>query len=169
MRRRLLLAIGISWPTVTAWGQSPMLMRLGTLSLDFPPAWQFQGAGQRAEGQGPDGEAVILHYRVLRPGAPEEVVRHHWGAIRGFANDKMPELAATSGEVLRPVTEAPLPGGRALFSSISKTGVTGEGYFVQYLIGSSRLMAYITVEGRGNAVEAAGRFERILATQRWDE
>jgi hypothetical protein len=30
-------------------------------------------------------------------------------------------------------------------------------------------VVYITVEGYGRAAEANSRFEKILATQRWDE
>jgi hypothetical protein len=150
--------------------QEHMLMRIGTLSIDFPVSWHFQGSGQRGEGRGPNGEEVIANYRVLRPGAPPEVTEQHWNTIRGFVKDKMPELAEKNGAVVRHVTESPLQDGRVQFSSISQGKRRGQDYyFVQYLLGSPRLMAYITVEGVGDGVQAAERFEKILATQRWSE
>jgi hypothetical protein len=151
--------------------QDQRLMRLGTLSLDFPSTWEFKGSGQRAEGHGTEGEFVIVNYRVLLPGAPPEVVAQHRKVVRGFAQEKMPEIASDKhNDVLRPVSESALPGDRVLFFSVSRNSRFGRDYyFLQYLLGSSRLMAYFTVEGYGDASQAAARFESILATQRWDE
>ncbi len=166
----LALALCLYFSFGSAYGQETLLLRVGTLSLDVPSSWSFSGSNQRAEGRGPDGEGVIVSYRVLKPGAPDPVVEHHWKTIRGFASDRMPELASKNGEVLRPVTEYSLPEGRVQFSALSQgTKMFRSYYFLQYLLGSSRLMVYITVEGYGNASEASIRFEKILATQRWDE
>lgn len=146
-------------------------LRTGTLSVDFPSTWRFQGTGQRAQGQGPDGERVIVNYRVLHPGAPPEVVNQHWTVIRNFARDEMPGLAAGKDtQVLRQVTESALQDGRVQFSSVSSRSREGrDGYFLQYVLASPRTIAYFTVEGRGDATQAAARFEKILATQRWQE
>jgi hypothetical protein len=82
----------------------------------------------------------------------------------------MPGLADKNGEVLRPLTETALPESRVQFSTVSQGRKAFQDYyFLQYLLGSSRSMVYITVEGYGVASEAADRFEKILATQRWDE
>lgn len=148
----------------------PLLMRLGTLHLLFPPAWEFRPTEQGGEGAGPDGEEVIISYRVLKPGAPDEVKDDHWRRVRGFANTQMPQLAQKAGTVVRPVTEASLGEGRVLYTAVSQaTRRQGPQYFVQYVIGSPRLMAYITLEGQGDGLQAAERFEKILATRRWNE
>jgi hypothetical protein len=83
----------------------------------------------------------------------------------------MPGLAAGKDtQVLRAVTEAPLQDGRVAFSSVSRRSRDGrDGYYLQYLLISSRTIAYFTVEGSGDATQAAARFEKILATQRWQE
>jgi hypothetical protein len=147
-------------------------LRAGTLTVDFPGAWDFKGSsGQRAEGHGPDGEHVILTYRVLHPGAPADVVAQHWVVIRNFARDEMPGLAAGKDtQVLRAVTQAPRQDARVEYSSVSKRSREGrDAYFLQYFLGSSRTIAYFVVEGDGDATQAAARFEKILATQRWQE
>jgi len=148
----------------------PLVLRVGTLAMQFPDGWTFQGGKQRAEGKGPDGEAVIVTYRVLVQGAPPEAVEQHWKAVRGFAADKLPEIAAKNGEVLRPPAEVALPGGRVQFSTVSQgKRLLRDYYFLQYLLGSSRALVFLTVEGFGSATEASGRFDQILATQQWDE
>jgi hypothetical protein len=146
-------------------------LRVGTLSLDFPTAWDFRASAQRAEGHGPDGEHVLLNYRVLNAGAPPEIVKQHWTVIRNFARDEMPGIASGGGnQVLRTVTESPLQGERVQYSSVSRGAREGrDTYLLQYLLGSSRTIAYFTVEGVGDAAQAAARFEKILATQRWQE
>ena len=169
--RQLAAAFAFALVTCVASAQEPLLLHLGTLDLEFPPPWRFQRSGLRAEGRGPDGESVIAQYRVLHPGAPAEVVAQHWSVIRNFARDEMPGIAAgRSSQVVRPVGETPRPDKRVQFSSVSrKEAAGGERYLLQYLLGSSRLIAYFTVEGPGDALQAAARFERILATQRWQE
>jgi hypothetical protein len=146
-------------------------LRVGTLTVDFPSAWNFKASNQRAEGHGPDGETVILNYRVLHPGAPDAIVTQHWTVIRNFARDEMPGIASSrNNEVLRKVTETPRQDQRVQFSSVSRSAPPGAGrYMLQYLLGSSRTIAYFTVEGAGDAAQAAARFEKILATQRWEE
>ncbi|MEJ8834943.1 hypothetical protein [Ramlibacter sp. AN1133] len=156
-------------PTLAAAQDNPL--RAGTLTVQFPKTWNFRASAQRAEGHGPDGETVLLNYRVLHPGAPADVVAQHWIVIRNFARDEMPGFAAGSNaQVIRKVTELPLQDARVEFSSVSKRSRQGQdAYFLQYLFGSSRTIAYFTVEGVGDATQAAARFEKILATQRWQE
>src|SRR6185369_10497535 len=89
-------------PTLAAAQDNPL--RAGTLTVQFPKTWNFRASAQRAEGHGPDGELVLLNYRVLHPGAPAEVVAQHWIVIRNFARDEMPGLAAGSNaQVIRKV------------------------------------------------------------------
>ncbi|GAB3664369.1 hypothetical protein [Ramlibacter alkalitolerans] len=146
-------------------------LRAGTLSVEFPQEWNFRASAQRAEGHGPEGELVLVNFRVLHPGAPAEVVAQHWTVLRNFARDEMPGLAAGKDtQVIRAVTESPLQDARVEFSSVSKRLREGrDAYFLQYLLGSRRTIAYFTVEGFGDALQAAARFEKILATQRWQE
>jgi hypothetical protein len=146
-------------------------LRTDTLTLVFTPEWRFTPGPHRAEGHGPQGEFVIMTYRTLLPDAPADVVEHHWKTIRGFATEKMPGIAASHrNEVRRPLTEIALPDGRVQFSTVSQgKKMFRDYYFLQYLLGSRRSMVYMTVEGYGNAEEAAERFERILATQQWNE
>ena len=145
-------------------------LRMATLTLQVPPTWHFTGSGERAEGKGPDGENVIASYRKMKADAPSDAIEYHWRVVRGFAADKMPGLASKYGTVLRAVTETHLPEGRVQFSAVSQTQrMLRDYYFLQYLFGSSRAMIYLTVEGYGNAEDAAARFESVLATQRWDE
>jgi hypothetical protein len=169
--RSLAVALALTLSSLLATAQDRAPLRAGTLSVDFPKDWNFRASAQRAEGHGPDGELVLLNYRVLHPGAPAEVVTQHWTVIRNFARDEMPGLAAgQDSQVIRAVTESPLQEARVAYSSVSKRSREGrEGYFLQYLLASSRTIAYFTVEGLGDAAQAAARFEKILATQRWQE
>lgn len=157
--------------STSANAQDLLLLRMGSLHLDVPAGWTFRvDPNQRVEGKGPDGEFVIGNYRFLKPGAPTDVVDHHWKIIRGFAADQMPGLASKNGQVIRPLTEASLPGNRVQYSTATQgTKMFRDYYFLQYLLGSSRLMVYMTVEGYGSAKDAAERFEAILRSQRWDE
>ena len=168
--KRLLLSLLLALLATLAFAQAHDL-HIGTLTLAYPTAWDFRAARQRGEGHGPDGETVILNYRVLHPGAPPDVVAQHLAAMRNFARDEMPGLAAGSNaQVLRKVTESPRQDSRVEFSSVSKRSRQGQDtYFLQYLFGSSRTIAYFTVEGVGDATQAAARFEKILATLRWQE
>ena len=169
--KKLALALLLALFSCLAGAEEALLLHVGTLEVVFPAAWKFQRSGQRAEGKGPDGESVVVSYRVLNPGAPPEVVEQHWNVIRNFAHDEMPGIAASrNGKVLRPVSEVPRQDKRVQFSSVSKNSAQGaDQYLLQYLLGSSRLIAYFTVEGSGDPLEAAARFEKILATQRWQE
>ena len=169
--KKLFAAFALALFSLAAAAQETAPLRVGTLTVDFPKTWNFRASAQRAEGHGPDGELVILMYRSLHPGAPAEIVAQHWTVIRNFARDEMPGLAGgTDTQVLRAVTEVPQPDARVAFSSVSKRSRQGrEAYFLQYLLGSPRTIAYFTVEGVGDATQAAERFEKILATQRWQE
>lgn len=168
--KNLVAALALALFSLLAPAQDRAL-RAGTLSVEFPKEWNFRASAQRAEGHGPDRELVLVNYRVLPPGAPAEVVAQHWTVLRNFARDEMPGLAAGKDtQVIRSVTESPLQDARVEFSSVSKRSREGrDGYFLQYLFGSARTIAYFTVEGFGDATQAATRFEKILATQRWQE
>src|SRR5581483_2281232 len=118
---------------------------MATLAFRVPATWTFSGTNERAEGRGPDGQSVIANYRKLKVDAPAEVKEEHWKIIRGFATDKMPQLAKTNGDVLRPVTLALQPGGQVQYSSVSQgRKVLRQYYFIQYLFGSSRSIVYLT-------------------------
>jgi hypothetical protein len=171
MQMRFLLAVFLAvCAGCTSAADNPVL-RTDTLTLEFTPEWKFTPGQQRAEGHGPQGEFVIMNYRTLSPGAPADAVAKHWQTLKGFATEKMPGIATShKQEVLRPLTETALPDGRVQFSTVSKgKKMFKDYYFLQYLLGSNRSMVYMTVEGYGNAEEAAQRFERILATQQWNE
>lgn len=161
------LAVFISF---TSAADNPVL-RTGTLTLVFTPDWQFTPGPHRAEGRGPEGEFVIINYRTLLPDVPTDAVEKHWQFIRGFASEKMPGIATDhDNQIRRPLTETALPEGRVQFSTVSQgKKMFRDYYFLQYLLGSRRSFVYMTVEGYGNAEEAAQRFERILATQQWNE
>lgn len=169
--RNTLAALLLLLAYTAASAQELYILRMGSLILSAPSTWRFEGgANQRVEGKGPDGEGVIANYRFLKPGAPADVIDRHWTTIRGFASERMPGLASKNGDILRPLTETPLPENRVQYSTVSQGKKTfRDYYFLQYLLGSSRLMVYMTVEGYGNASEVAARFERILSTQRWEE
>ena len=171
LMRNALVALLLLLTASAASAQELLLLRMGSLNLSVPSTWKFEGGpNQRVEGKGPGGEGVIANYRFLKPGAPAEVVDHHWKTIRGFASERMPGLASKNGDVLRPLAETALPGNRVQYSTVSQgKKALQDYYFLQYLLGSSRLMVYMTVEGYGNASEAASRFEAILGTQRWEE
>jgi hypothetical protein len=168
---RFLIAAFLAVLVSVAGAADNPVLRTDTLTLVFTPEWRFTPGPQRAEGHGPQGECVIMNYRTLLPGAPADVVAHHWQTIRGFATEKMPGIAAShQNEVRQPLTETALPDGRVQFSTVSQgKKMFRDYYFLQYLLGSRRSLVYVTVEGYGNAEEAAQRFQRILATQQWNE
>lgn len=82
----------------------------------------------------------------------------------------MPNLASKNGEVIQPVTETELPEGRFMFSAYTKTTrLLREGFFLQYLLASPSSMVYLTVEGTGNAKDAAEYFSQVIAKHTWTE
>jgi hypothetical protein len=168
---KFLIAVFLALIVSIAGAAENPIVRTGTLNLVFSPEWQFTAGTQRVEGRGPQGEFMIMTYLNLPPDAPADVIERHWQVIRGFANDKMPGIAAShQNEVRRPLTETALPDGRVQFSTVSQgKKMFRDYYFLQYMLGSPRSMVFMTVEGYGNAEEAAQRFERILATQQWNE
>lgn len=168
---KFLIAVFLALIVNIAGATDSPIVRTGTLSLVFTPEWKLTAGTQRVEGRGPQGEFLIMTYLNLPPDAPAEAVERHWQVIRGFANEKMPGTAAAhQNEVRRPLTETALPDGRVQFSTVSQgKRMFRDYYFLQYLLGSKRSMAFMTVEGYGNAEEAAQRFERILATQQWND
>lgn len=168
--RNIVFALLLSLAGSASWAREPWILRAGTVTFRVPDAWKIEVEGQRAEGRGPDGEGLIANYRVLKPGAPRDVVEHHVNTVRSFASEHMPGLATKNGVVVRPVAEIVSPEGRFQASSVSQGKQQGRDYyFLQYLLGSERLLLYVTVEGFGNALVAADRFEKILATQEWAE
>jgi hypothetical protein len=168
---KFLIAVFLAVIVSMAGAADNPVVRTGTLSLVFSPEWQITAGTQHVEGRGPQGEFMIMNYLNLPPDAPADAVERHWQVIRGFANDKMPGIAAShQNEVRRPLTETALPDGRVQFSTVSQgKKMFRDYYFLQYMLGSPRSMVFMTVEGYGNAEEAAQRFERILATQQWNE
>jgi hypothetical protein len=171
MKMRFPIAVVLAVAIGLAGAADNPVLRTRTLALEFAPGWQLALDGNRAEGHGPDGESIIMNIRALLPDAPADAVERHWQGLRGFATNQMPGIAAAhQNEVRRPLTETALPGGRVQFSTVSQgKKMFRDYYFLQYLLGSRHTLAYVTVEGYGNAEAAARRFERILATQQWSE
>ena len=173
MKANALLLLTLLWCAAATAPRAEELnvLRLGTLALRLPTTWQFEsGPGQRAQGRGPNGEGIIANYRTLRPGAPPEVVTQHVSSARGIARDEMPRLAEKNGRVVRPVSERSFPNDRFVVSSASQgSRLLRDYYFLQYLLVSNRTFVYMTVEGYGNAAEAAASFDKTIDTQEWLE
>jgi hypothetical protein len=122
--RGYLAAVVIALLVLPAWpsaGQDAGLFRLGPLALHFSSGWQFDGSKRPIEGRGPNGEVVMVSYRGLEPGAPDNVRRQHIEMTHGFAKTRMPGLAESKGTVIRPVTEATRDDGRFMYSSATQT------------------------------------------------
>lgn len=168
---RFLIAVFLAALVNIASAADNPVLHTDTLTLVFAPEWQVTQGPHRAEAHGPQGEFLIMSHATLLPDAPAELVERHWQTIRGFANEKMPAIATSHGNtVRRPLAKTELPDGRVQFSIVSQgKKLFRDYYFLQYLLGSSRSLVYMTVEGYGDAEEAAQRFEQILATQQWAE
>ena len=168
--RFLIAAFLAAFFAIASAADNPVL-HTDALTLVFTPGWKVTQGPHRAEGHGPDGEFLIVSHVTLLPDASADAVEHHWKTVNGFANDKMPGIATShQNTVHRPLTKTELPDGRVQFSTVSQgKKLFRDYYFLQYLLGSSRSLVYMTVEGYGNAEEAAQRFEQVLATQQWNE
>jgi len=169
----LFVALLLSLCTTVAVAQGPdnAVLHAGDVTLAFTPAWKWTQGDERAEGRGPQGELLIATYRTLSPHASNDDLARHRTFIEGFANNKMPGLAASRDKtVLRPLTETALPGGRVQYATVSQAKkMFRDYYFLQYMLGSPSSFTYMTIEGFGNAEEKARQFDAILATQQWDE
>lgn len=143
-------------------------LQLGSLALELPPGWQFRTGQQRVEGKGPDGQILIANFRSLPAGAAQQ------GAdmdklVAGFASDQMPLLASKGKQVVRALEKTDTGDGYVRYSAVSQSQrMLRDYYFLQYLFGAPQSMAYVTIEGYGDAAQAAARFDSVAAWARWD-
>ena len=143
-------------------------LQLGSLALELPPGWQFRVGQQRVEGEGPDGQILIANFRSLPAGAAPQGDGMSKIAA-GFANDQMPRIASKGKRVVRALEKTDTGDGHVRYSTISQSQrMLRDYYFLQYLFGTPQSMAYVTIEGYGDAAEAASRFDRVAAAARWD-
>lgn len=155
-----------------SYAQEVGVLHLRPLHLELPATWKFDGSKRPIEGTGPDGEKVLIS--VFRSGSPtgSGQLPSAKETAKGFVRDHMGQLASKGGKsVIRPITEMPMPDGKAGFSSGSEASnfLSGKSYFVQYLVAASDVIIYFTFEGKGDAKPAMERFDEIFKTQSWDE
>ena len=164
---RIAAALLLAMIALIAGAEEIGILHLGPLVLQFPAGWRMQGNPLRVEGLGPHEQRIIADYYGVKDGVADPAAQV-LSTAREFARDKMPELAQKNGNVLRPVTEQALEGGRTEYSAVTQEKKLFRAhFFLQYLFASTRGWVYITVEGYGEAPPAAESFERILATQKW--
>jgi hypothetical protein len=155
-----------------AGAQDVGVLNLSPLHLTLPPTWSFDGSKRPIEGQGPDGEKVLISVLHRRADAQGKAAQPAQDLAKDFANGLMKDLAAKGGKVvIRPVVELQASPGKAVFSAASEVqGAFGrKSYFIQYVLAGSDVMFYFTFEGRGEAALAMARFDLFFDTQRWDE
>jgi len=145
-------------------------LTVGPLVLPLSGTWQTTGNSLHCESHGPSGQTLIATYAALVRGASPDPVSQVLTTARGFARDKMPGLAAKNGKVVRPVTELITPESRILISAASAgKRMFRDYYFIQYLLPAKQGMVYITVEGFGDASQAAASFDDTLRASQWVE
>jgi hypothetical protein len=164
---KIIVALLLALAAFPIAAEDAAAVHIGPLVLQFPSGWKTHGNAERVEGKGPLEERMIANYSAVKPSVmdPAKTVLT---IVHGFVRDKMVELAQKSGKVVRAVTEESLANGRLEFSAVSQgKRMFRDYYFLQYLFTSTRGMVYITVEGYGEAPNAAESFEGILASQQW--
>ena len=172
---KVLRTVGITLAAFTlsaALAQEVGVLHLRPLHLELPATWSFDGSKRPIEGVGPDGEKVLISILRLRPKAPSEPLPSAQDTARGFVQDRMGELATKGGKtVVRPVSEVPVPEGKAGYSVGSEASgiLGGKSYFIQYLLAAPGVIIYVTLEGKGEAKPPMERFDAVLGTQKWDE
>lgn len=153
-----------------ASAQEVGVLHLRPLHLELPATWKFDGTKSPIEGTGPDGEKLLVSVMRRRPDATAAAPLATEMA-KGFARDSMPQLSAKDGKtVIGEVTEFPAPTGKVAFSAASeKSGLlSGDQYFIQYLLACDSALFYLTVEGSGKAAPVLERFDQIISRQQWD-
>jgi hypothetical protein len=156
----------------SAIGKDVGVLHLPSLKLILPPTWTFDGSKNPIEGFGPDGEKLLISVIRLRPGATDsKSFISMKDEATNFAKDKLPVIATKNGLVaLRQVTPFPTLDGKVAFASVSEKSsfFSGKYFFLQYLLANDVTMIFFTVEGKGDALLAAERFDQYMKTQQWE-
>ena len=86
-------------------------------------------------------------------------------AIAGIATEVMPQVASKGKRVVRPVQKIETGDGHVRYSAVSQSQkLFRDYYFLQYLFGAPQAMVFLTVEGYGNAGDAAKRYDAVPST-----
>lgn len=153
-----------------ASAQEVGVLHLRPLHLELPATWKFDGTKNPIEGTGPEGEKLLVSIMRRKPDSAATAPPATEMA-KYFARDRMAQLSARDGKtVIREVTELTAPDGKLAFSAASeKSGLlSGERYFIQYLLACDSSLFYLTVEGSGKAAPVLERFDQIISRQQWD-
>jgi hypothetical protein len=166
--RAIVLLFGFLPFLIFAEGQTQLTV--GPLILPLTGAWQTNGNSLHLESHGPNGQTLIASYAALVRGVSPDPTTQVLQKAREVARDLMPGLAAKNGKVVRPVTESPSPESRIVFSAASAgKRMFRDYYFLQYLLTAKQGLVYITVEGYGDALQAAASFDEVLRDSQWTE
>jgi hypothetical protein len=140
----------------------------GPLTLTLAGGWVV--SGDLLSAHGPGGETLIARYYQRADSAGEHSRAAVMDTARTFASEQMLGISAKNGKPIGAVSETALPDGRALFTAASQgRKLLRPYYLLQYLVASHHGLAYLTVEGFGDAEREAQRFQPILMSQQWLE
>lgn len=142
-------------------------IRLGSLSLDWPPGYALKSTQSPFELSGPTGAKVLV--TVMSPGpsatgSPEGLARLNESLER-----LLTEQAARAGQVVLPLSTRILPDGTRLQSVGSQvSGLFRSGYFLQYtLVSRSGRIALLTFEGQGDALSEHEALQSLFSSAQW--
>ena len=146
------------------FGTETGTLHLTPLHIDLPNTWNFNNSSNPIEGKSTSGE--VLQISILRQrddGKPRDKAIE----VIKMGLQHMQSIASKNGyKIIRDMRPIPVPDGKAGFSLVAQVDSTG--YFNQYALSADGVMIYITYQGRGDAIEAAERFDGYLQSQRWD-
>lgn len=164
----VLLSLGASAsaPTPTV----PMV--IGDLTLEWPEGYSIVAQGDRNALIGPGDHRASATVWAVTPPNGDAGLADALATLTGVAQDRLPGLADSFGEVVVELREDTLPDGTRLYSTATRTPQPGAkietGFYLQYmLVSPTARAALVTVEGSGDALEQHARFLGHLRTAAW--
>lgn len=161
----LFLALFSSFPSIATE------IQFGSLVLNWPEGFTSPSNKPPFQLIGPNGEVVLVTTMRQRkePAAPGDSVEQAKMAEVGekFIRRKAEEV----GTVVRSTEHSKLTDGTLLYTIGSKTSsVFGAGFFLQYfLVSPVGRLAFITIEGKGDALAEQTKYLGAVSTARWLE
>jgi hypothetical protein len=165
-RRELgsLLVGSLCYCAMPSLSSSPVVPRLGTLVVTFPPGWQFEYSGQAPiEGSGPNSEFALISFSEANESATDAELDQYFDVMREQVLHLLDATAREKGDVRRTPGLLFEKEGRFVYaasSSMPRLGPTG--YFLQYASLSKRGHHYFNFSGTGPIEEATEQWDRVM-------
>ena len=151
--------------SMPALSQSIGTLHLNPLHIDLPSNWSFNSSSNLIEGSTLEGE--LLQISILRQRDDASPLKSGEEILKQGILEHMQMMAEKDGgTVKRAMKQIPVPDGKSGYSLAAQ--IDNNFYFNQYALATDGVAIYITYQGKGDAIDAANKFDKYLLSQRWD-